>query len=790
MIIYRNTKGGFTQEVRNNLIAQRILNAFQEHGIMHNNRAEYQSWSNSMQHMCNALDDSYISDDCNVAIEYKLPLTGKRIDFLIEGKDERNQKNIVIVELKQWEYSDPTSRPDIVKTYTGGRVREVTHPSYQASSYAEILKGFNESVTEENINLIPCAYLHNYREDLRRNIDSTYYADAIQKAPLFLGTDCANLRNFIKQYIHKRSGKDLLMLIENGRLRPSKSLQDTLASMLRGNTEFYLIDEQKVAYETVKRKLKNILERGENKTTIIIKGGPGTGKSVVAIQLLCDLIRQNYTALYVTKNAAPRNVYFERLRQNNYGATYINSLFKGAGSFVNAPANSIDCILADEAHRLMKTSGRFSPGSGPQALDIIKAAKVSVFFIDEEQKVTADDACTIETIRRYAMQQGCDIIEGDNYNLTSQFRCNGSDGYLALINTILNMQYLPNSVLDLDYDIQVFDSPIEMREALRRKNLINNKSRMVAGYCYNWDSKTDPHAIDIQLEGGFKAQWNFQNTTTWAIDANSFDQVGCIHTSQGLEFDYIGVIIGKDLIYRNNEVQTDATARARTDKSLSGTRQNIALQDEIIRNTYKTLLTRGQKGCYIYCEDKALAAFIREQIQLMRSQQTILPHEEEEQNQLILESVNEEDKYISFYPVYSIRAACGYFGHMEPTDHIGWMKVEGSGRRDRNKFIVQAVGHSMEPRINDGDYCLFQRYQGGSREGKIVLAEHHGHADSEYEGSYSIKVYRSTKRYDEFGDWSHEAIELRPLNHAYNPIVLSEDDIEEFCIVGEFVKVI
>jgi SOS-response transcriptional repressor LexA len=249
------------------------------------------------------------------------------------------------------------------------------------------------------------------------------------------------------------------------------------------------------------------------------------------------------------------------------------------------------------------------------------------------------------------------------------------------------------------------------------------------------------------------------------------------------------VIIGKDLIYRNQEVITDPRARATTDQALRGLGNNLALKDEIIRNTYKTLLTRGQKGCYIYCEDKALAAYIREQIQLMRSQQTVLP-QEEQQHQVILESVNEEDKYISFYPVYSIRAACGYFGHMEPTDHIGWMKVDGTGKRDRNKFIVQAVGHSMEPRINDGDYCLFQRYQGGSREGKIVLAEHHGHADSEYEGSYSIKVYRSTKRYDEFGNWSHESIELRPLNHAYNPIVLSEDDIEEFCIVGEFVKVV
>ena len=790
MIIYRNTKGGFVRDVRDNLIAQKIENAFREHCIMHGNAAEYRSWANSMQYMRNVIDDAAIEDDCHVAIEYRIPLTGKRIDFLIAGKDEHDRQNVVIVELKQWETSEPTSRPSVVRTFTGGQVREVAHPSYQAYSYSETIKNFNEAVADEDIHLIPCAYLHNYREDLRRNIDSTYYADAIQMAPVFLGADAAKLRNFIKQFVHKRSGKDLLMTIEHGRLRPSKSLQDTLASMLKGNAEFQLIDEQKVAYETVKKKLQNVIKQVSKKTVIIIKGGPGTGKSVVAIQLLCDLIRQGHTALYVTKNAAPRNVYFARLRQDHFRLNYIQSLFKSASSFVNAPMNSVDCILADEAHRLMKNSGQYMPGSGPQALDIIKAAKVSVFFIDEEQRVTGADACTIDTIRQYAQLCDCDILEGDNYNLTSQFRCNGSDGYLALINTVLGMHAAPNAVLDLDYDIQVFDSPTEMREALRSKNLINNKSRMLAGYCYRWESRNHPHAMDICLEDGFEAQWNFQDTSTWAIDAESFDQVGCIHTSQGLEFDYVGVIIGRDLVYRNNQVLTDASNRANTDHSLNGTGQNMALKDEIIRNTYKTLLTRGQKGCYIYCEDKPLAAYIREQIQLMRTQQAVLLTDVDEPNQIILEDVKEEEKYISYYPVYSIRAACGYFGHMEPTDHIGWMKVDGMTRKDASKFIVQAVGHSMEPKIQDGDYCLFQRYHGGSREGKIVLAEHHGYADSEYEGAYSIKRYHSTKRFNEFGEWEHESVELHPLNRMYDPIVLSADDIDEFCIVGEFVRVV
>ena len=796
MIIYRNTKGGFVRDVRDGLIAEKIENAFFEHCIAHNNDAEYRSWQNSMHYMRDAIDDADISDDCNVAIEYQIPLTSKRIDFLIAGEDESGQKNVLVIELKQWETSEPTSRPDVVQAFTGGANRYVAHPSYQASSYTKTIEGFNEAVTEEHIHLIPCAYLHNYKEEFRRNIDSTYYPDAIQAAPIFLGRDTAKLRTFIKSYVRRRAGKDLLMTIENGKIRPSKSLQDTLSSMLKGNAEFCLIDEQKVAYETVRRKLDNVLKGKDGKTTIIIKGGPGTGKSVVAIQLLCDLIQKNYSALYVTKNAAPRNVYFAKLRQDKYSLNYINSLFRSAFSFIDAPKSSIDCILADEAHRLMQNSGRYKPGSKPQAYDIIHAAKVSVFFIDEEQKVTTADSCNIEAIHQYAKMLGSEIIEGDDYNLTSQFRCNGSDSYLALVNSILGMHSSPNTLLDLDYDIRVFDSPTEMREALRTKNVINNKSRMLAGYCYEWRSQNDSSVMDIRLEDGFEAQWNFgpDKTKTWAIDEESFDQVGCIHTSQGLEFDYVGVIIGRDLVYRNGGVQTDVRHRAHTDHSLSGSKGNGPLADSIIRNTYKTLLTRGQKGCYIYCEDKPLADFIRQQIDSMRpAQQSIrplTPNPLTANPSPIIPDADEDEKYITMFPVYTVRAACGYFGDMEPVSILGWMRVSWHTRKDRNKFIVQAAGHSMEPRIKDGDYCLFERYTGGSREGKIVLAEHQGETDADYEGAYSIKVYHSKKVYNEYGDWQHESITLQPLNRAYDSISIEAEDADSFRIVGEFVDTI
>lgn len=620
MIIYENSKGGFIDDIRTGLIASKVEESFSKHNIGHNNEAEYRAWSNSLLYMRNVLDDDEISDECRLAIEYQIPLTSKRVDFLIAGVDEANNNNVVIIELKQWEDSGKTSRPDIVTAYTGGANRSVCHPSYQAYSYAKIIQNFNEDVYKESINLLPCAYLHNYKEVNRSNIDNDLYKEATTFAPVFLANDTIKLRNFVKKHIKKKDNIDLLLKIENGKLKPAKALQDAIVSMMNGNPEFILIDEQKVAYETVKKLVeKSIREANnpnieQNKYVVLISGGPGTGKSVVAIKLLCYLINKGFSANYVTKNAAPRNVYFEKLKQGNYKLNYIKSLFKASDSFWNAPKNVFDCLIIDEAHRLRNKSAIFHGEN--QIKELINSTRVSVFFIDENQRITTKDIGSKEEIRHWAKYHNATIFEGEELNLVSQFRCNGSDGYLNFLDNLLEIKPTANSSFDLDYDLRVFDSPTEMREALREKNKINNKSRMLAGYCYEWVSEKNPtgNDYDIILEDGFKAKWNFANSI-WAIDPDSFDQVGCIHTSQGLEFDYCGVIIGNDLRYVDGHVITDQTKEAKSDKS-SGIRscKNKKLADELIRNTYKTLLSRGQKGCFIYCEDKKLSEFLIKKI--------------------------------------------------------------------------------------------------------------------------------------------------------------------------------
>ena len=612
MIVYSGNKYSFQRDAINGVLARRIDETFSSLGIPKESYAEFKSWENSLPQMGLIISDPRIDNKVQVALEYQIPLTSKRVDFMVGGSDG-DRDNVVIVELKQWDNCTATSRENVVKVFTGGRDREVAHPSQQAYSYAKLIENFNEDVRANNITLIPCAYLHNYLEKNRGQICHSHYSEALAAAPVFLQEDGSKLQDYLAAYVSKPSEKKLFEIIETGKLKPSKSLQDTVGSILNGNAEFEMIDEQQVAYATILKLVQNTINSDE-KHTIIVEGGPGTGKSVIAINLLAKIINNGRTAVYVTKNSAPRYTFAKHLIKGRFTLGYLKGLFKWAGAFVEMPPNTFDCILTDEAHRLNLKSGRYSKGEN-QIREIIAASKISVFFIDEDQRVTTKDIGTIEAIKEQARILGSKIHCGENLKLTSQFRCNGSDGYIAFLDDLLGIRCTANrNGFDLDYDLKVFDDASEMREALREKNT-NNKARMIAGYCYEWNSEKDKTKNDIFLPGGFEAQWNF-TTDRFATDPDSFEQVGCIHSTQGVEFDYVGIIIGKDLRYENGKVITDQTKAAKSDGS-SGIRtcKDKALADRLIRNTYKTLLSRGQKGCYIYCEDEQLGQYIKSRLQ-------------------------------------------------------------------------------------------------------------------------------------------------------------------------------
>lgn len=624
MLVYEGIKSGFINDVDLGIIADKIRNKYIEVVKKRPSAPEFNSWKNSMQYMRGVLSDNDIPNNTGIAIEYNIPPTGCRIDFMMSGYN-KNKSNVVIVELKQWDKA--TEVKDMngiykVNTFTGGGLRDVNHPSYQAMTYANLIRDYNESVQLKDINVIPCAYLHNYYFEDDDTLLSDDYKEYTDQAPLFGHSDVIKLRDFIKKYIEDGDDGDILYEIDNGRIRPSKMLQDSLRNMLKGNKEFYMIDNQKIVYEYA---LRNAIDTvsANDKNVMIVRGGPGTGKSVLAVNLLVELNNRNMTCFYVTKNAAPRSVYANKLR-GDYTQTYINHLFQGSGSFIDEERNKLDCLVVDEAHRLNAKSGMFQNKGENQIKEIINAAKFSIFFIDENQKVTLKDIGSEDLIRRFAKEQGAGIY---TFDLDSQFRCNGSDGYIAWLDRILDIKDTANFDIDgFDYDFRVLDDPNDVRRLIEEKNKINNKSRIVAGYCWNWisEGKNNSNVHDIQIpEYNFEMSWNLGNSTTWAIDSESINEVGCIHTCQGLEFDYIGVIIGDDLRYENNHIVTDYTKRAKTDTSLNGIKkiakeqgQEVAnkIADNIIKNTYRTLMTRGMKGCYVYCTNKELAKYLKQNI--------------------------------------------------------------------------------------------------------------------------------------------------------------------------------
>ena len=614
MIIYSDTLSKFRNDVTLNLMEGILLSKLREKGLSGGSPNEIKSWNNSLHFMKDVLEDSYFDSDCQVAIEYNIPNTSKRVDFMMMGNNGVAD-HVLIVELKQWakvEKVDDICDHSIMSDLKAHE--PVAHPSYQAYSYKCLILDYCDDEHVSNETVKPCAYLHNLSESYRPVIEDDIYDEWIEEAPVFLQKDVLKMREFIKKYIKaKADDGSLLYKIEEGRLRPTKSLQDALDSMLCGNEEFHMIDEQAVAYDKIVKAI-DTSSNDDRKHVIIITGGPGTGKSVLAINVLAHcIIDLKLNASYITKNMAPRKCYANLLAKGN--AKKMINLQKAIQSPWCLPTtiyNGLDVGIYDEAHRMQKKPYRYL--GNDMLEDAIKAAKVSVFFVDDDQRITVDDAYDVDIIIQYAKRLGA--IVHKPYELVSQFRCDGSDGYISFLNNFLEIKQTANPTFEFNkLKIKVFDDPSQMRDELRELNNINNKTRMIAGYCYDWNVKNKRGDWDIII-GDFKAKWNLEKDDHWAVNPNSFEEIGCIHTCQGMEFDYVGVFIGKDLYYDGEHVRTNRNAISKDDNT-SGIRKKSTsdeLADKLIRRTYKVLLSRGLKGCYIYCEDKALVEYIRRMI--------------------------------------------------------------------------------------------------------------------------------------------------------------------------------
>ena len=616
MILYSSRVNDFIEDINNNKISYILEKIKQKELYEGTTLSEKQSWENSLRYMSEILQQTSIPKDCTVALEYNLPMTSSRIDFMLCGYNCENKKNVLIIELKQWSKVNEVKDSDILlETYVGNGLKKVIHPSYQAWSYKMLLKDFNQNIQVNDIIVDACSILHNYIPNNNDPIIDKKFAELIKEVSIFFKNDEDKLIDLINKKFCYGDNLSIMQEIDSSKLLPSKSLQENIDKLLKGNKEFKLIDNQMIIYDEILANIKK-----EEKNVIIVEGDPGTGKSVIAINLLANLTNQGKLCQYVSRNTAPRVIYSTKLK-GTLNKNSIDNLFKTSGAYTETDKDIFDVLIVDEAHCLTEKSGLFNNYGENQIKEIIHSSKSSIFFIDEKQQVHLNDIGTINEIKKWATSLNANIVE---FKLESQFRCNGSDNYLKFIDYLLGITN--NYDEKINYDIAICDSPQELETLIKTKNIENNKSRIVAGYCWNWNkdeiNNTDYHDIRI---GDYSISWNLGAKQTFAID-NSINEAGCVHSVQGLEFDYIGVIIGEDLYYEDDKICTNFQKHASSDPSFKGIKKmykenrTIAneLSDTIIKNTYRVLLTRGIKGCYIYCVNKELNNYFKEQINIYK----------------------------------------------------------------------------------------------------------------------------------------------------------------------------
>lgn len=614
MIIYENELSGFIADCDRALIANKIAEKMHVLGVGHG-ASEERSWAQSLPEVALALNDEAIPRDLNVAVEYRSTLGKNRVDFIIYGLDETERGSLVIVELKQWSTVNSTRKPNYIYAVGYHAIEDdYQHPSYQSLRYKCIFEAFNEYVQEHHVLINSCSYCHNLDRLYSTIISSLSAYPFIEQSPVYLKDEKEKLREFVARYI-KKGCRELLYEIDGARIRPSKDFAKLLADAIQGQPIFTLDDNQAASVATIVHAVETAIMTDRRKT-IIIRGGPGTGKSIVAINALGLLVHPNdgrpiRNACYCTANFTPKTLFSHLLEQNDFRKAAISNLFKSLAAFSHAAECDYDCVFFDEAHRVFQW--RFGQGV-KRDVDMFdrafKASLVNVWFIDEDQAVTRDDFVSIARIREYARRWDSEIIETPELTLSSQFRCTGGQRYIDLIERFLGYVEAPGArPIELrNYEFAVFDTAEEVCAWIKDKQREHTDARLLAGYTHPWLSERDKEAVDIVLDQGrVRLQWNKKTAEPYILDESQLDRVGCIHTIQGVDMSYAGVIIGTDLIYRDGRIVFDGTWNLDPQVPAS----DPVLSEKLIRNTYKVLLTRAIYGTCVYCEDKALAEYLR-----------------------------------------------------------------------------------------------------------------------------------------------------------------------------------
>jgi hypothetical protein len=821
MRLYAGMSREFIDHAVHNRIAALLRDEFQRVYRYRPSPSEEHSWRNSLRAVSQVFEHGHFLDH-GVILEYQLPLTSLRLDCLIAGRDHDGRDEAVIIELKQWSGCETASEPNLVRTVIGQAKRDVLHPSAQVGQYrhylADVHTAFHEGV--EPIILSACAYLHNYEAETGDPLFSLQYADLLRESPVFSADDVDPLTEFLRSRMERGEGKPVLDRIERSRYQPSKKLLEHVAKVVEGVPAFTLLDEQKVVFDKIYCAAKaGITHR--KKQVFLIHGGPGTGKSVIAIQLMAQLSkREGRNAQYATGSKA-----FTETLQKIVGKRAAQQ-FKYFNSYGKAGPSEVDVLICDEAHRLRKTSAnrftRKAKQTGkPQIQEVIDAAKVTVFFIDDRQVVRPNEVGSSDLIRKTVVDNRCELHE---YALETQFRCAGSDGFVNWIDNTLGIQKTANAIWNQEeeknFEFQIFDSPLALEGAIRQKAADGYSARVTAGFCWPWSRKLGPGGTLIEdvVIGDYRRPWNARSDVSglapgipkevhWAYDPRGIDQVGCVYTAQGFEFDYVGVIWGPDLVYESSKEAWSGNREASHDHVVRGSRERFV---ELVKNTYRVLLSRGLKGCYVHFMDRGTETFIRNRceglgIAVAAIAPATVPRRVYQVEAAVVETRQlpsnlrilprrEVRPYVNAVPLLDLKIAAGHFSGEQSVheDQIDWVQLPDAFKIAPGIFIAQVIGESMNRRIPNGAWCVFRANPVGTRQGKVVVVEHREISDLDTGSRVTVKIYESKKVASEDGEWRHERITLKPdsSDPRYSPIVIGAEKAGELRVVAELIAIL
>lgn len=627
MRLYAGPSTHFIKDTVHNQIAGKLSEAFFRHFRYTPSPSEVNSWRNSLRAVSQVFELAKLQDH-GVMLEYQLPMSSKRLDCMICGRDPKTGKdNAVIIELKQWDRWEEAVGETLVATRVGGALRDLLHPSAQVGQYQQYLEDAHTAFYEgdDAIRLSSCAYLHNYQPDGDDVIFSPTFRTLLENYPTYGADDVDVIAAYLLERLAAGAGMPVLARVEQSKYRPSKKLMEHVGTVIKGEPLYVLLDEQLVVYEKIFAAARSGVH-DRKKRVVLVKGGPGTGKSVIALNVMSDLLLGGYNAHYATGSKA----FTETLRKIVGSRAEIQ--FKYFNSYATAAPDEIDVLICDEAHRIRATSAnRYTPKSErtgkPQVDEILSAGRVSVFFVDDKQVVRPNEIGSSAYIRQAAEVRGCEVME---YQLEAQFRCQGSDGFVNWINNTLGIERTANVLWEGDeaFDFQIFDSPEAVEGAIRAKALEGFSARMTAGFCWPWSNpEHDGTLVADVVIGEYRRPWNARSDkgrlargipkeSLWAYEPGGLEQVGCVYTAQGFEFDYAGVIFGLDLRYDFATQSWVGHPESSYDSQVKRGPEGKARFTDLVKNTYRVLLSRGLKGCYVCFLDEDTERFVRSRMEM------------------------------------------------------------------------------------------------------------------------------------------------------------------------------